>query len=83
MIFYRPATEEDFKTYEVEFRGYRYMDDATKKLIECGEFIKAVNNIRNMYGFGLVESRKYCKIYETFVKAKEDFKQGKPVYVPY
>lgn len=83
MSFYRPATTDDFEDVEIEYSNYRDMDDETKKLIEQGEISKAMNDISNKYGMGLVECRKYCLSYKAYLFAKSDFEQGKPVFVAY
>lgn len=83
MSFYRPATEDDFQDVEIEYSNYREMDEDTKKLIEQDEISKAMNNIRNMYGMGLMECRNYCLKYQAYLTAKSDFEKGKPVFVAY
>lgn len=83
MKFFRPATAEDFKDFEVEFNNHHSMDAETKSFIERGDIRRAINNLRLKYGFGLAEAKKYCKQYQAFAEAHRDFRQGLSVYVSY
>lgn len=83
MSFYRPATVDDFKDIEIEYSNYVSMDDETKKMIEQGEISKAMKNIREKYGIGMTECKRYCLLYQAYVSARNDFEQGKSVFVAY
>lgn len=81
--FYRPATQEDFKNHRVELNNNQYMDDETKQLIEQGDLTIAMNRVRKQTGRGMFDCKNDCLKYQRFVYAKNDFEQGKPVFVPY
>lgn len=83
MHFFRPAKEEDFKGCEIEYDYGRLMSQAVKALIEQDLMQEAVKQFKAETGLGLTTLKKYCETYQTYLFAKQDFEDGKQVFVSY
>ena len=85
MRFYRLATEDDFKkpfTYRLDFFD-KSLPREVEQLIEEGHFNKAVSELKQEIGLGLLDCKRYCEQYRAFAQAKKDFYNGIPVYTDY
>jgi hypothetical protein len=86
MNFYRLATEEDFSkrfSIQLDYLIINLPEEVEKMIEEDGEFLKAAAKMRQITGKSIQECKTYCAKYRTFVKAKIDFYEGKPVYTEY
>lgn len=83
MIYFRPATKEDFENFKVEYDYGRYLEKDITDLIEQDNVRKAAKLFRERTGMGIKIALGYCEQYHKYVLAKRDFENGKPVFVPY
>ncbi|WCF11631.1 hypothetical protein NDS46_30255 (plasmid) [Paenibacillus thiaminolyticus] len=79
MKFYRLAEEEDFKNYVVDVRFPKEVCD----LIASGQFSKGVLLLRERLGIGILDAKRLCDNYSSYLKARADFYNGKAVYTDY
>lgn len=82
-MFYRPAGIKDFSEYRVAYKNGGSMCEDVKELIERKELGKAMQFIRERTGLPITLCKSYCEEYATFLRAKQDYLNGKLVYVPY
>ncbi|MGN5651008.1 hypothetical protein [Bacillus sp. Brlt_9] len=85
MKFYRLATEEDFKqSYENYFYPYVIqIPDSVVEELKKGEIRRAAGILKEATKLRLQECIPFCEEYGAFLRAKEDFENGKPVYTDY
>lgn len=85
MKFYRLATEEDFKqSFDNYFYPYKIqIPNRVAEELKKGKMRRAASILREATGLRLQECIPFCEEYGAFLKAKEDFENGLPVYTDY
>lgn len=77
MSFYRPAKAEDFQKPPYP------LPPAAARELEGGQRYKAIAILRNEHSMGLHDAHKVCDAFASFIQAKRDFEDGKPVFTEY
>lgn len=83
VTYSRPATQGDFKGYDIEYDHFQKMSPNVKALIESDDFSEAQNLFKKETGLGMMDVRQYCTEYQKYANAKRDFEHGIIVYVTY
>lgn len=85
MKFYRLATAEDFKqSFDNYFYPYAIkIPIGVTEELKKGEIRRAASILREATGLRIQECIPFCEEYGAFLKAKEDFENGKRVYTDY
>lgn len=82
--YYRLATEKDFERYEIPMNHFEsQLPREVEILVEEGDLRKASSLLQQRNGLGIHDCHRYCKMYQTFLRAKKDFENGINVYTEY
>lgn len=84
MNFYRPAIQNDFDQYMVDYEPFiKHIDEETSVLLSKGSYKQAVKSLMDRTGMSVNDAHVSCRFYTTYLKAKSDFNKGVKVYVQY
>ena len=81
MKFYRPVEKIDFEKAEKDYDDLA--QEARDFIRQEGNILKAVNFLYENYSYSKKQAREVCNDYWSFLKARDDFRRGKKVFVEY
>ena len=80
-MFYRVATYRDFEKADKAFAD---IPEHIKALLKESEDLpKACKELRGHFGYGMMDAKRTCQKYLSFLEARSDYNNGKIVYTEY